>query len=97
MLETSQDILNLVKTISILVISVLFAWILFYLAMIMHNLFKFSRELRDQLKRIDELINLTKEKIEHSTTYLLLIGEGVKKIAEFTRDYIAHKQKRGDK
>ncbi len=93
MLGTSQDILNLVKTVSIFVISALIAWILFYLAMIMHNLFKLTKEIREQLKKIDELVSLTKEKIEHSATYLLLIGEGVKKIAEFVHEYMSKKQK----
>ncbi len=92
MFETSQDILNLVKTISIFVISVLISWILFYLAMIMHNLFSLIKETREQLKKIDELVSLAKEKIEHSTTYLLLIGEGVKKIAELAHEYMSKKR-----
>ena len=32
-------------------------------------------------------IKSLKDKIEHSTSYLMLIGEGVKKLVEVARDY----------
>jgi hypothetical protein len=37
---------------------------------------------------LDELVNSLKEKIEHSTSYLLLIGEGVKKLVEVIKEHM---------
>ena len=53
-------------------------------------MFKVTEEMRDRLGRLDELIKALKEKIEHSASYLFLIGEGVKKLVELMR-------KRGEK
>jgi hypothetical protein len=35
---------------------------------------------------LDELLKTLKEKIEHTTSYLLLISEGVKKLVEVIRE-----------
>jgi len=46
-----------------------------------------TREMHERINKVDDLIVAFKDKIEHSTSYLLLIGEGVKKLVEMARSY----------
>lgn len=86
MFENSQDLLNLTKAASILGLSIILGWFIFYLAMIMRQLFKAVKDARDRIKKIDEVVKALKEKIEYSASYLLLISEGVKKIVEMVME-----------
>ena len=40
----------------------------------------------NEINTIDDIIKTLKEKIEHSTSYLLLISEGVKKLVEVVKE-----------
>jgi len=88
LIENSQDILNVSKTIAVLVLSALSGVLLYYLAMTIRQFFLTIKEVRDRIKAIDEVVTKFKEKIEHSASYLFLISKGVEKIIE-----IANKQK----
>ena len=96
MFSTSQDILNLAKTVGVIVLSAVIAWFVYYLAMIMRQMFLIVKEMRARINKVDELIKTVKEKIEHSTSYLLLISEGMKKVIEIAKDYTG-KEKRKKK
>ncbi len=94
MFETSQDILNLAKTVAVVGLSFLLGWLLFYLAMIVRSIFKVIKEMRERINKVDELIKKIKDKIEHSSSYLFLISEGVKKLVEVAKDYSEKKKER---
>jgi CHASE3 domain sensor protein len=91
MFETSRDILNLAIALSVVALAGFGAWAVYYMARILQQVFKITKEMRDRIAKVDELIKLLKEKIEHSTSYLLLIGEGVKKLVEIGRKYTEKK------
>jgi len=82
MLEKSGDILNISIAIAVLSLAGLSSWAIYYVAMMLRQSFKMVKEMRDRMHKIDDLVKSMKEKIEHSTSYLLLIGEGVKKLVE---------------
>ena len=82
MLEDSTDILNISIAIAVLALAGLSSWAIYYVAMMLRQSFKMVKEMRDRMHKIDDLVKSMKEKIEHSTSYLLLIGEGVKKLVE---------------
>lgn len=86
MIETSKDILLVTVAICIIAFTFFSCWGLFYLVGMMRNVFKISKDARTILKKIEEAIDLIKEKIKSSTSYLLLIGEAVKKILEIMSD-----------
>lgn len=44
------------------------------------------KEMRERINKIDEAVKAFKEKVEHSTSYLMLIGEGVKKLVEVIQE-----------
>ncbi len=96
-IQNSGDILNIVKAVSILGISVFLVCFIYYLAMIMRELFKMIREMRERVNKIDEIIDAFKFKIEHSISYLSLIGDGVKKLVEMAREYGEEKENKKTK
>ena len=93
MIETSKDLLNIVITASIAGLTIFICWAIFYLAMILRQVFKIVKEMRDRTHKIDELIKILKNKIGSSASYLMLIGEGVKKLVEVVKEYAGENKK----
>ncbi len=86
MLSTSQDILNIVLAVSIFSIAFLISWALYYLVMIFRQLFRTVQKIKTKVDRADEVIQALKNKIDSSSSYLLLIGEGIKKLVEVMKN-----------
>ena len=95
-INDSKDLLYIVISVSILLFTIFSCWAIYYLARILQQMFKVIKETRDRLNKFDELVKMVKEKIEHSASYLPLIGEGVKKLVEIMRNR-AEKKKRNKK
>lgn len=87
MFETSADILNIVKALSIFVLAILSSWAIYYFARIMKEIFRIVKEAGGLLNKIEKVVDTVGEKIEHSTSYLLLMSEGVKKLVEVIGKY----------
>jgi CHASE3 domain sensor protein len=94
MFETSKDFLNIAIGSAVFLLAVFASWAIYYLARILQQGFRIIKEMRDRLHKFDELIKAVKEKIEHSTSYLLLIGEGVKKLVEIGKKYVDNKERK---
>lgn len=94
LIQTSKDLLYVIISFCILLVSVFFSWLLFYFAMIAKQLYDLIKGVRDRIKKVDDTIDAFREKIEHSTSYLLLIGEGIKKLVEVAINY-QNKKKEG--
>lgn len=85
--QTSKDVMNIAISFSILLISVFIAWFIFYMAMIMKQFYDIIHGVKGSIKKVDEAVDAFKEKIEHSASYLLLIGEGIKKLVEVAKKF----------
>jgi hypothetical protein len=96
MFSTSQELLDIAKALSIFLVAVFGCLALYYLAMILRQTFLITKEMRDRLKRIDEVAHAFKEKIESSASYLLLISEGIKKIVEVVGERREKKSRKKD-
>ena len=83
MLETSKDVLNITLAISVLLFSMFSCWAIYYFAMFLRQLFKIIKEVKSLLFNLEELIKTIKDKILSSTSHLILITQGIKKITEF--------------
>lgn len=77
----------MVKAFAILWIALFTGWFIYYLAMTAREGYLMMRGMRERISKVDAIIDSVKEKIEHSTSYLLLIGEGIKKLVEVAREY----------
>jgi CHASE3 domain sensor protein len=93
-IETSKDILNLAIAFAVIFLSLIFAWLLYYFIMMSRQMFQVIREMRERINKIDEVARALKEKIEHSSSYLVLIVEGIKKLVEVVRDRNEKKARR---
>lgn len=86
LLQSSQDLLNIVLALCIFMFTIFLCWSIYYFARIMQQAFKMIKEMRERINKIDEAVKAFKEKIEHSTSYLMLIGEGMKKLVEVIQE-----------
>ena len=93
MFENSKDILNLAIALAVVSLAGFGAWAVYYMARILQQVFKITKEARERIHKLDELIKTIKDKVEHSTSYLLLIGEGVRKLVELGKSYVDKKEK----
>ena len=94
MIYTSKDLFFVVLSFCILLLTFFTCWILFYVV----SIFRQARQIFTGLKRkvdlIDEILGSVKEKIEHSTSSLLLLVKGVEELLFFLRE---RKSKRKEK
>jgi CHASE3 domain sensor protein len=86
MFETSKDFLNIALGMSVIVLFGFISWAVYYLVQILRQLFKIFKETRDRITKLDELIKAFKDKIEHSTSHIVLIAEGMKKLVEVIKE-----------
>ncbi len=86
LIQTSNDLLLVVIAVCILGLTIFLAWFIYYLAMIMRQAYFVIKEMRERIKKVDQILNSVKEKIDHCTSYLLIIGEGIKKLVELIKD-----------
>lgn len=91
-INDNNDLLYIVISIAILGLTFFTCWAIYYLARILQQSFQVVKEMRDRLRKVDEIMLSLKEKIDHSASYLLLIGEGVKKLVEIIKG-MAEKKK----
>jgi len=77
-INESKDLLYMAISLAVLLLTVFSCWAIYYLARILQQSFQIVKEMRDRLHKVDTVIDAVKEKIEHSASYLLLIGEGIK-------------------
>lgn len=85
MLRTSQDLLFIVIAIAVLWLTVFFSIILCYILIIIKQGAKIAKECGERFKKIDEIIGLVKEKIEHSLSSFAVLIEGIKGVADFLK------------
>ncbi len=96
MFETSKDLLNIAIATAIVGLAVFSCWAVYYLARILQQVFAVIKDMRSRLHKIDELIKTIKERLEHTTSYLLLISEGVKKLVDVIKDKVDNRQQTAD-
>ena len=93
LVETSKDVLNIILAISVFGVSFFVCWALYYLVMTLRQLFKTVESIKAKMDKVDEAITAFKNKIESSSSYLLILGEGVKKLV----DVMKSREKRREK
>ncbi len=97
MFENSKDILNIAIAAAVVGLAGFAAWGLYYFARILQQVFAVIKDMRSRLHKIDELIKTVKDKLEHTTSYLLLISEGVKKLVDVIKDKVDNRPQTTDR
>lgn len=94
MFSTSTDILNLVLAISIAVLTFFLCTALYYLISSIRKTQRIIKAAETIIVKTNDLINLAKDKIKNSSTYLVLLGELFKKGLEYFTSSRGHEEKR---
>lgn len=79
--------MTIVKAFAILWIAICTGWLIYYFAMTAREGYLIMHGMRERINKVDAIIDSLKEKIEHSTSYLLLIGEGIKKLVDIAKEF----------
>ena len=82
-IESSKDILYIVIAFCILWLTIFISWMMYYCITIIKQVNEMVKDVRVKLNLIESFINLMKEKLEKSSSDLLVIAEGVKQVGNF--------------
>jgi len=77
MIENSKDILFLVIAFCVLLATLFFVWIMYYLAMILKDVRNVVSEVKGKIESFGEILNTIKEKVATSATVLTALGKGL--------------------
>ena len=83
MLQNSNDVLNLVLALSILMVAVALTWAMVYAIKILKSFSDLSRAVRSTIDSIQSAIAHWQHKIESTASYLPLIMGGISKIVSY--------------
>lgn len=97
MIETTQDILNIVKAFGYVGLFVVLVWSGYYVAMLLRAVYQIVRDVKNRVEQIDKLISVVIDKAQGATSNLGLIVEGVSKVATAIESYQKKTTKKGSK
>ena len=86
MFETSTDILNWVLAISALTLTFFLCWALYYFIASAQRIFRLIKHIEQSIEKAEALLDLIKEKVNNSASYLMILGELLKKGIEFAKE-----------
>ncbi|MDD2681023.1 MAG: hypothetical protein PHE20_02880 [Patescibacteria group bacterium] len=96
MFETSNDILNWVLAASSGVLVFFLCWALYYFIASAQRIYRLIRQVERGVGKAESLVDLIREKISSSGTYLAIFGELLKRGIEFAKDRKENKNERDD-
>ena len=96
MLETSKDLLFVILSFSVLLLTFCFVWLFYYLIKIIRDISSSIDRINDITKKIDDLVKLVKDKLGGSVSHLFMIGEMIKSVMNYINKKQGNKE-RGDK
>lgn len=84
-LETSSDILNFVLSFGIFWLVILLSWLLWHVIGIVRGVHETLEDFRNRLRAVDEVLQLIREKLESTSTYLGLLVDVIKEGIRWAR------------
>ncbi len=92
MFSTSLDILYLVLTVCIAVLTFFLCWALYYFIANFRRFDRISKKIESGVVKAEELITIAKSKLRDSSAYFMILGEIAKKAMEFVQEKRAKSQ-----
>ena len=92
MFSTSHDILLLTIAACVAAFTIFLCWGMFYLVAMARNTFKIIKDVKNILQKVEETVDLLKSKIHESASYLLLLGEVLKKVMDVAHNFGEHRR-----
>src|SRR3989338_8901172 len=94
MLENSKDLLYIVLSFAVLWITVFLCWLIYYLVSILRNANEMVEELRERFRGIEDAIRSIRDKMEHATSTLSFVSEGIIKLIQY---FVSKKGEKAEK
>lgn len=94
MFSTSNDILLLTIATCVAAFTIFACWGLFYLVAAIRNVYGVTKDFKNLFKKIEEVIDVLKNKIHESTTYFTLFGEVLKKVMDVAHVFGERRRKK---
>lgn len=85
MFETSRDILNWVLAFSAGALALFICWSLYYFIAAAQRIFRLIKHVEQGVEKAESLIELVKEKVNGSASYLMIFAEILKKAINFSQ------------
>jgi len=90
---SSADVLNIVLSASIGLVAIMFAWVLYYVAMMLRDSYHIVRDLKEITGETKKAVYLFKEKAMAGTYLLSVLSKGVKDVAKFVDGKMGERKK----
>ncbi len=94
LIQNAKDLLFIIIAFGVFCLTVFTAWFIYYLAMIMRQVFLGIKETRDKINQVGETVREFKKKMEHGAAYLNLLSEGVEKVTQIIKNKKGKKEKK---
>jgi hypothetical protein len=92
--DTSKDILNISISAAVISIAFFLCWLLLYAALSFRQFFKVVKDGQEMVNDLGKIVKGIREKTENFNAFFMLMGEGIKKLIEFTKDKEIKRRKR---
>lgn len=92
-LETSSDLILLVGSICLLLVTGFTCWLLYEAARLLHQTNQLVEDTRNKISAVELLVKSIGEKIANLSQYAGFLGEGVKRVMS----YVDHREEKEDK
>jgi len=92
MFSTSNDVLNLVLAICIIFLTFFLCWAIYYFIASIQKIHRVVKKVETGVAKIDEIIEIAREKLKNSSAYFMILGEIAKKAMEFVQEKRAQKK-----
>lgn len=86
MFSTSADILNLIIAVCVVSLTIFICVLLYNLIASLRRINKITRIIETGVVKVEEVVNLAKEKLRNSSAYFMILAEVAKKAMEFVKD-----------
>jgi hypothetical protein len=83
MIETSKDLLYVVLAFSVLWLTIFISWMLYYVIMMLRQANQLVASFKEKVEKVSQAIEKIREKFDHSSAYLGVIGKAVEKLVDF--------------
>lgn len=92
MFSTSADILNLILSVCLVVLTFFLCWAIYYFAASARKVHRVIKRVELGVTKAEEVVALAREKLKNSSAYFMILGEIAKKALEFVKEKKAAKK-----
>jgi hypothetical protein len=86
MFSTSADVLNLVLSGSVILLTIFICWALYNVIISVQRINKISKIVETGVIKVEEVVNVAKDKLRDSSAYFMILAEVAKKAIEFVKE-----------